>query len=312
MQQPLADRLVDIAIDHGLRFFDTANMYSDGLAETILGNALKGKRNQVLLASKASTPNPALGGSGASREQVLKAVHGSLERLQTDYRDILYMHEFDATTPIEETLRVLEELVAAGKVCAIGCTNFLGWATMKAYALADQLGLPRYGGQQVSYSLALRAAENGHMALALDQDMALMCYSPLGGGAVAGNIRRGRPQVADTRMAKMPALMASPRDVILTIADALEQVSQETGKTFAQIALNWVLGRPGVCTAIFAARTEAQLHDNLGAIGWKLTPSQVELLDKASEQKAAYPYGHQHQFPTINPPLVPYYKVAKS
>lgn len=312
VQQPLADRLVSVAIDSGMHFFDTANIYSDGLAEKILGQALKGKRDQVLLASKSSTPSKALGVSGASRADLLKSVEDSLVRLQTDYLDILYMHEFDATTPIEETLRVLEELIRSGKVRAIGASNFSGWHTMKAFALADQLNLPRYGGQQVSYSLALRDAENEHLPLALDQDMALMCYSPLGGGAVAGNIRRNQPQVADTRLAKMPELMASPKDVVLTIADALEQVAAATGKTFAQISLNWVLGRPGVCTAIFAARTEEQLRDNLGAVGWQLTPAQVELLDRASEQKPAYPYSHQHQFPTINPPVVPYYKVEKS
>jgi len=313
VQQPLADRLVDIAIEGGVHFFDTANIYSDGLAETILGHALKGKRNNVLLASKATTPSEALGDiGGSSRAHVLQSVDDSLARLQTDYLDILYMHEFDATTPIEETLRALEHLVKSGKVRAIGCSNYSGWHTMKAFAIADQLGLPRYGGQQVSYSLALRDAENEHIPLALDQDMALMCYSPLGGGAVAGNIQRGKPQVADTRLAKMPDLMASPKEVILTIADAIAQVAEETGKTFAQISLNWVLSRPGVCTAIFAARTEAQLIDNLGATGWKLTPQQIELLDRASEQQPGYPYGHQRQFPTINPPPVPYYDIRKS
>jgi aryl-alcohol dehydrogenase-like predicted oxidoreductase len=312
VQQEQANRLVEIAIDGGVTFFDTANIYSDGLAETILGKALKGKRQDVLLASKSSTPSDALGVSGASRGALRKSVEGSLQRLQTDYLDILYMHEFDATTPIEETLRALEELIDSGKVRYIGASNFSGWHTMKAFALADKLNLPRYGGQQVSYSLALRDAENEHMPLALDQDMGLMCYSPLGGGAVAGNIRRNAPRVADTRLAKMPELMASPEDVVLRITDALAQVAAETGKTFAQISLNWVLSRPGVCSAIFAARTEAQLHDNLGAVGWKLTPQQIELLDRASEQKPAYPYSHQHQFPTINPPPVPYYNVEKS
>ena len=312
VQQDLANRLVDVAIDGGVNFFDTANIYSDGLAETILGNALKGKRGSVILASKSSTPNEKLGVSGAGRASLLKSVDASLARLQTDYLDILYMHEFDATTPIEETLRALEELIASGKVRAIGNSNFSGWHTMKAFAIADQLGLPRYGGQQVSYSLALRDAENEHIPVALDQEMALMCYSPLGGGAVAGSIRRNVPRVADTRLAKMPELMASPEDVVLRITDAIEQVAAETGKTFAQIALNWVLSRPGVCSAIFAARTEAQLVDNLGAVGWKLTPQHIELLDRASEQKPAYPYSHQHQFPTINPPPVPYYHITKS
>jgi aryl-alcohol dehydrogenase-like predicted oxidoreductase len=312
VQQDLANRLVGAAIDGGVNFFDTANIYSDGLAETILGNALKGKRAQVILASKSSTPSEKLGVGGASRSALQKSVDDSLRRLQTDYLDILYMHEFDATTPIEETLRALEQLIASGKVRTIGCSNFSGWHTMKAFALADQLALPRYGGQQVSYSLALRDAENEHIPLALDQDMALMCYSPLGGGAVAGNIRRNAPRVPDTRLAKMPELMASPESVVLRVTDAMEQVAADTGKTFAQIALNWVLGRPGVCSAIFAARTEAQLQDNLGALGWQLTPQQIALLDRASEQPPAYPYSHQHQFPTINPPPVPYYHVVKS
>jgi aryl-alcohol dehydrogenase-like predicted oxidoreductase len=313
VQQDQANQLVSIAIDGGVNFFDTANVYSDGLAEKILGAALKGRRGQVILSSKATTPSQALGDvGGSSRKNLVKSVNDSLARLQTEYLDILYLHEFDATTPIEEALRALEELVASGKVRHIGCSNFSGWHTMKAFALADQLGLPRYGGQQVSYSLALRDAENEHMPLALDQNMGLMCYSPLGGGAVAGSIRRNQPQPADTRMVKIPSLMASPKEVVLTIADALEQVAADTGKTYAQISLNWVLSRPGVCSAIFGARNEQQLRDNLGAVGWQLTPEQIAVLDRASEQQPAYPYRHQHMFTTINPPPVPYYKVVKS
>lgn len=313
VQQQQANRLVDIAIEGGVNFFDTANVYSDGLAEKILGQALKGKRNQVLISSKATTPSAALGDvAGSSRPHLLKSVDDSLARLQTDHLDILYMHELDATTPMEETLRALEYLIASGKVRYVGCSNFSGWHTMKAFALADKYGLPRYGGQQVSYSLALRDAENEHMPLAVDQNMGLMCYSPLGGGAVAGTMQRNRAQVADTRMAKIPSLMSSSKEVIFNINDALAQVSKETGKTFAQISLNWVLSRPGICTAVFGARNEQQLRDNLGAVGWKLTPQQIALLDRASEQKPAYPYGHQHNFPTLNPPLVPYYNIIQS
>jgi aryl-alcohol dehydrogenase-like predicted oxidoreductase len=312
-QQEEANRLVAIAIEGGVNFFDTANSYSDGLAEQILGTALKGKRGDVILASKIGTPRPALDDrGGAGGRYIMQAVNDTLARLQTDYLDLYYVHEYDATTAPDETLRALETLRTSGKVREIACSNFSGWHVMKAFNSADQAGVPRYAAEQVSYSLALRDVEQELMPLALDQGLGLIAYSPLGGGALAGTMRRSQATLADSRMAKMPELMPADAAIIYSITDALDAVAAETGKSYAQIALNWVLARPGISAAVFGARSELQLRDNLGALGWQLTPHQIETLDRASEHKPAYPYGHQHNFPTLNPPPVPYYKTVKS
>lgn len=297
-----ATRLVDICLDAGVNFFDTADVYSGGVSEEILGTALKGKRDKAIISTKATFrsgggPNDV----GSSRYHLVRAVEGSLKRLGTDHIDLYFMHGFDATTPVEETLRALDDLITAGKIGYIGASNFSGWHLMKSLATSEKYGLGRYVAYQGYYSLIGRDYEWELMPLGLDQGVGLMVWSPLGWGRLTGKIRRGQDESG--RIASGGAAGGPPVDneYLYTVVDALEEIAGETGKTVPQVALNWLLTRPTVANIVVGARNEEQLTANLGAIGWTLTADQVERLDKASNRTPAYPYWHQMGFDERNP-----------
>lgn len=304
-----ATRLVDICLEHGVNLFDTADLYSKGGSEEILGAAIKGRRDQVLISTKASFRFSDIDSNdvGSSRFHLIKACEGSLKRLGVDHIDLFQMHAFDAMTPVEETLRALETLVQSGKVRYIGCSNFSGWHLMKSLSVSEKYGWERYIAYQGYYSLVGRDYEAELMPLALDQGVGLLVWSPLGWGRLTGKISRKHPQPPTVSRLHKTADFGPPVDneYLFTVVDALEEISLETGKTIPQIAINWLLQRPTVSNVIIGARNEEQLKDNLGSIGWNLTVDQMKKLDKASERHFAYPYWHQRSsFLERNPPPV--------
>jgi aryl-alcohol dehydrogenase-like predicted oxidoreductase len=302
-----ATRLVDICLEAGLNLFDTADVYSRGLSEQILGKAIAGRRNDVLISTKATFrmadgPNEV----GSSRYHLLRSCEDSLRRLGTDYIDIYHMHGFDATTPIEETLRTLDNLVQSGKVRYIACSNFSGWHLMKSLAISDRYGWTKYVAHQAYYSLVGREFEWELMPLGLDQKVATIVWSPLGWARLTGKIRRSNP-VPEVSRLHATADYGPPVDneYLYRVVDALDEVAQETGKRVPVIALNWLLQRPTVANVVIGARNEEQLRQNLESVGWKLTPQQIAKLDKASETTPIYPYWHQRQFSERNPLPIP-------
>jgi aryl-alcohol dehydrogenase-like predicted oxidoreductase len=301
-----ARRMVDLCLDSGINLFDTANGYSNGLAEEILGKAIHGKREQLLISTKvffpmAEGPNDL----GTSRQHILAQVDASLKRLGTDRIDIYHMHAFDAFTPVEETLDTLNTLVHSGKVRYIACSNFSGWHLMKSLAVADRYGWTRYVAHQVYYSLIGRDYEWELMPLGIDQGLGALVWSPLGWGRLTGKIRRGQPLPANSRLHKTSAEGPPVEDEYLyRVVDAIDEIAKETGKSVPQIALNWLLHRPTVSSIILGARNEEQLKQNLAAFGWNLTPEQIATLDQASETSLAYPYWHQRGTSFRNPPAV--------
>ncbi|MGD9896844.1 MAG: aldo/keto reductase [Candidatus Methylacidiphilaceae bacterium] len=298
-----AKRLVDICLEAGLNFFDTADIYSQGMSEEILGRAIQGRRDKVLISTKATFPSGrGPNDLGSSRFHLLQAIEGSLRRLGTDYIDLYFMHGFDALTPIEETLRTLDDLVRVGKVRYIGCSNFSGWQTMKSLALSERYGWTRYVVYQAYYSLIGRDYEWELMPMALDQGLGTMVWSPLGWGRLTGKFRRGQPP-KEGRIAQGGAVGGPviEDEHLYRVVDALDEVATETGKTVPQVALNWLLQRPSVCNLVIGARNEEQLKQNLGAVGWNLTKEQVEKLETASRTTPIYPYWHQREFEMINP-----------
>src|SRR5579885_2467619 len=302
-----AKRLVDLCLDAGVNLFDVANVYSTGLAEEVLGKAIEGKRDKLLISTKATFamgegPNDV----GSSRYHLIEQCNASLKRLGTDYIDIYHMHGFDATTPIEETLDTLNTLVHQGKVRYIACSNFSGWHLMKSLAISERYGWARYVAHQVYYSLVGREYEWELMPLGLDQKVAALVWSPLGWGRLTGKIRRGQPLPETSRLHKTSEQGPPVADEYLyNVVDALDEIAKETGKTVPQVALNWLLQRPTVASVIMGARNEEQLKQNLAAAGWNLTPEQVAKLDRASDVTPIYPYWHQRQFAVRNPLPVP-------
>lgn len=297
-----ARRMVDICLEAGACLFDTADAYSMGLAEEILGEALTGKRDQVLLSSKGTFPvGDGPNDFGSSRHHILRTVEASLRRLKTDHIDIYHMHGFDAHTPVEETLRVLDDLVSAGKLRYIACSNFSGWHLMKSLALSERYGFSRYVAHQANYSLLDREFEWELMPLAVDQGVGTLVWSPLSNGRLSGKFRRSQPLPTVTRLAGSGV---SIDERVYSIVDALDEIAAETGHSTAQVALNWLLQRPTVSSVILGARTEAQLIDNLGAAGWNLSPEQVARLDEISHLPRIYPYSHQRYFPQLSDAVV--------
>jgi len=298
-----ATRMVDLCLDAGVNFFDTADVYSSGASEEILGAALKGRREKAIISTKGtfsmgSGPNDA----GSSRYHIVRAAEASLKRLGTDHIDLYFMHGFDALTPVDETLRALDDLITAGKIGYIGASNYSGWHLMKALATSEKNGLARYVAYQGYYSLIGRDYEWELMPLGLDQGVGLMVWSPLGWGRLTGKIRRGQPPQAG-RIASGGA-GGGPEveeEYLYDVVDALDAVAAETGKTVPQVALNWLLSRPTVCNVVVGARNEEQLKQNLGAVGWSLTAEQISLLDDASHKTPTYPYWHQRGFDKRNP-----------
>lgn len=300
-----ATRLVDFCIDAGVNFFDCADTYSDGLAEEILGKAANRKRAKVLISTKGTFPMGAgPNDMGSSRHHIIEACEASLKRLNTDYIDVYHMHGFDANTPVEETLRALDDLVQAGKVRYIACSNFSGWHLMKSLAVSDRYGWNRYVAHQVYYSLASREYEWELMPLGLDQKVGALVWSPLAAGLLTGKFRRNQPVPEGSRVAQggspVPSSVISD-ELLYNIIDVLEEISQETGKSIAQVSLNWLLQRPTVSSLVVGARTEAQLKENLASADWDLSTDQVRRLDAASETQPIYPYWHQRSKPGLNP-----------
>ena len=304
-----ATRLVDICLDAGLCMFDSADGYSNGLAEEILGQAIKGRRDKVLISTKGTFPRgPGPNELGSSRFHLTRAVDASLKRLGTDYIDLYQLHAFDALTPVEEALGTLDGMVRAGKIRYIGCSNFSGWHLMKALAASEKYGFTRYVAHQAYYSLVGREYEWELMPLALDQKVGTVVWSPLGWGRLTGKLRRGQPMPQVTRLQSKIAADKGPQvaqEYLYQVVDCLDALAKETGKTIAQIALNWLLQRPSVATLIIGARNEEQLRQNIGATGWRLSSAQIAKLDAASAVPLTYPYWHQRgTFLDRNPPAV--------
>ena len=300
-----ARRLVDISLDAGLTLFDTADVYSNGASESILGAAIKGRRDKVLISTKATFRNgDGPNDVGSSRFHLTRAIDGALARLGTDYIDLFQLHGFDAQTPIEETLSTLDDLVRAGKIRYLGVSNFSGWHLMKSLAIADRYGYSRYVANQTYYSLIGRDYEWELMPLGIDQGIGAMVWSPLGWGRLTGKIRRGQPLPKDSRLHES-AEFGPPVDdeLLFRVVDALDEIAKETGKTIAQIAINWILQRPTVSSVIIGARNEEQLRQNLGAVGWTLSAEHIAKLDEASATTRTYPYWHQVTFERNPPPV---------
>jgi aryl-alcohol dehydrogenase-like predicted oxidoreductase len=304
-----ARRLLDICLEAGVTLFDTADVYSDGASEEILGSAIKGRRDKVILSTKISLPiGDGPNDAGSSRTRLVKGVEDALTRLGTDYIDLMQLHAFDAGTPFEEVLSTLDMLVRSGKLRYVGVSNFSGWQLMKSLATADRYGYPRYVANQVYYSLAGRDYEWELMPLGLDEGIGALVWSPLGWGRLTGRIRRGAPWPEKSRLHDTAAFGPPVDDEKLyDIVEVLEGLADETGKSVPQIAINWLLQRPTVSSVIIGARNEEQLRQNLGAVGWSLSPEQVSRLDAVSATTAPYPYFpyyRQAGFARINPPPV--------
>lgn len=304
-----ARRLVDICLEAGVNLFDTADVYSDGASEQVLGQAIKGRRDQVLISTKTGLPTgDGPGEWGVSRGRLIRAVEGALRRLDTDHIDLLQLHAFDASTPADELLATLDTLVSSGKVRYTGVSNYPGWALMKAQGIAERDARPRFVAHQVYYSLIGRAYEADLMPLAADQGVGALVWSPLGWGRLTGKIRRDAPIPEGSRLHQTATFAPPVEDEHLyRVIDALDAVATETGKTVPQIAINWLLQRPTVSSVIIGARNEEQLRQNLGAVGWSLLPDQIAALDAASDVLPPYPhtpYRQQEGFARLNPPLV--------
>ena len=298
-----ATRLVDICLEAGVNLFDTANVYSQGMSEEILGNALKGLRNRVLISTKGTFPmSDRSNDYSSSRYHLIRACEDSLERLQTDHIDIYHMHGFDGVTPVEETLRALDDLITSGKIRYIACSNFSGWHLMKSLSVSERYGWARYIGHQVYYSLLSREFEWELMPLGVDQNVGTIVWSPLAMGRLSGKFRRDSPMPAESRLSQGGSQgPVIPDELLFTVVDVLDSLAEETGKTVAQVALNWLLQRPTVVNIVIGARNEKQLQENFGAVGWNLTVDQIKRLDAASAVEPVYPYWHQRQ----NTALIP-------
>lgn len=293
-----AKRLVDVCIDAGVTMFDTANIYSFGRAEEILASAVAGRRDKVILSTKATLrfgdgPNDI----GSSRYHLIRAINGALRRLGTDYIDIFHVHEFDALTPIVEVLQTLQDFIRAGKVCYVGVSNFSGWQLMKSLALSEQHGLPRYVSNQAYYSLIGREYEWELMPLGMDQGVGALVWSPLGWGRLTGKVKPGQPLPRVSRLHETARHGPPVSDQLLNrVVGAIEAISKDTGKTACQIALNWLVQRPTVASVIIGARDEQQLKEDLGAVGWSLDKAQIAALEDASDVPVPYPHWHQRGF----------------
>ncbi|MFG2101605.1 aldo/keto reductase [Micromonospora echinaurantiaca] len=307
---PEARRLVDICLDAGVTMFDTADVYSDGASEEVLGAAIKGRRDGLILSTKSGLPvGDGPNDAGSSRLRLIRACEDALRRLGTDYIDLFQLHAFDAGTPIEEVLSTLDDLVRAGKIRYVGVSNFAGWQLMKSLAVAERYGYPRHVAHQVYYSLIGRDYEWELLSLGRDQGVGAVVWSPLGWGRLTGKVRRGAPLPAQSRLHQTADYGPPvPDELLYRVVDVLDEIAAETGRAVPQIALNWLLRRPTVSSVVVGARNEAQLRQNLGAIGWSLSDEQVARLDAASATTPPYPYFPYHRqegFARLNPPAVP-------
>jgi aryl-alcohol dehydrogenase-like predicted oxidoreductase len=290
-----ARRQIDLCLDAGVNIIDTADVYSGGLAEEILGEALGTKRDQVLLATKARMPmGDGPNDAGLSRQHLVKACEASLRRLGTDHIDLYQVHEWDGQTPLEETLEALDTLVRSGKVRYVGCSNYAAWQLMKALGVSERLGLQRYVSQQIYYSLQAREAEYELVPVAVDQGVGILVWSPLAGGLLSGKFRRGqRGPEGSRQLSEWNEPPVRDQDALYDVVDALVEVGEAHGVSAAQVALAWLLGRPGVASLIIGARTEEQLVDNLAAARLELGAEERARLDAASAPPLLYPFWHQ-------------------
>ena len=299
-----ARRLVDICLDAGVNLFDTADMYSSGRSEEVLGQALGARRKDIILATKvfmrlAPGPNR----MGLSRRYIVESCEASLRRLGTDYVDLYQAHSYDALTPLEETLRAFDDLIRAGKIRYAGCSNYSGWHLMKALSVSDRLAIPRYISQQVNYSLLSRGAENELVPAGLDQRIGIMAWSPLQGGLLSGKFRRDQPRPEESRLNTLDAPGTIDQEQLYCVVDALAAIASQRNVSISQVALNWVMRKPCVDTVIAGARNERQLADNLAAATWSLTEDEVEQLDAVSAGPLPYPYWHQRKYAAERNPL---------
>jgi len=299
-----ARRHVEMCIEAGVNLFDTADVYSFGRSEEVLGKALGARRKDVVLATKVfARLEPGTNKTGLSRRYIMEACEGSLRRLGTDYIDLYQAHNFDAVTPLEEALRAFDDLIHAGKIRYAGCSNYAGWQLMKALATSERLLISRYISQQINYSLLARDAEHELVPAGLDQRVGIMAWSPLQFGLLSGKFRRGQAKPDESRLNTLDVPGSFDQERIYKIVDALAEIAGRRGVSIAQVALNWVMRKPGVDTVIIGARNERQLSDNLVAASWSLTNEEVESLDAASELPLPYPYWHQQKFGAErNPP----------
>jgi aryl-alcohol dehydrogenase-like predicted oxidoreductase len=290
--QKEADALVGTCLEAGINFFDTADVYSEGLAEEMLGRALGSKRKQVVVATKVrGRTGPGPNEVGLSRNHILQGCEESLKRLGTDYIDLYQVHSFDDRTPLEETLGALNDLVRGGKVRYIGCSNFAGWQLMKALAVSRLNGLERFVSLQAYYSLMARELENELVPLCLDQGLGILPWSPLSAGFLTGKYRRGQACPEGARMSHPEsAFLRFDWDRGYHIIDELDRMGKAHNATVAQVALNYLLRKPGVCSVIIGARTPKQLADDLKTADWELTPEEVAKLDELSRPPRLYPY----------------------
>jgi aryl-alcohol dehydrogenase-like predicted oxidoreductase len=290
-----ARRQVDMCLDAGVNLIDTADVYSDGLSEEVVGKTLKGRRDRVLLATKArfamgDGPNDA----GLSRHHLIRACEASLRRLGTDYIDLFQVHEWDGHTPLEETLDALDHLVRSGKVRYIGCSNYAGWHLMKALGISERRGYQRFVSQQIYYSLQSRDAEYELVPAGLDQGVGILVWSPLAGGLLSGKYRRGQDMPEGSRhLTDWNEPPVHDEDQLYDIVDVLVEIAEARGVSAAQVALAWTLGRPGIASVVVGARTEEQLADNLGAADLTLEDDERARLDEVSAPRLMYPYWHQ-------------------
>lgn len=295
-----ARRLVDLCIDHGVNVFDTANMYSTGLSEEILGEVLDGRREKVLVTSKARMrigegPND----EGASRFHLIRECERSLKRLRTDYIDIYYMHEWDGTTPVDEKMAALDTLVQQGKVRYVGCSNYSGWHIMKSLMASERDRRPRFVTQQIHYTLEAREAEYELLPISVDQGLGVLVWSPLAAGLLTGKHRRGKPAPEGSRQSAgwtEPPIRDEER--LWSIVDVLVEIGDSLGVSAAQVALAWLLSRPAVSSLVVGGRNEAQFIDNFGAVSLRLSAGEMARLNAVSQVPLIYPYWHQRNFAT--------------
>jgi aryl-alcohol dehydrogenase-like predicted oxidoreductase len=290
-----ARRQIDMARDAGINMLDTADIYSSGASEEIVGEAIAGHRQDFLLATKVRFPTgEGPNDRGLSRHHIIEGCEASLRRLRTDWIDLYWCHEWDGVTPLEETLRALDDLTRAGKIRYVGVSNYSGWHMMKMIAAAEREGLVRPVGQQIHYTLQAREAEQELLPIAVDQGIDAVIWSPLAGGLLSGKYRRGKPEPEGTRRAaEWTEPPVHDPEALYDIVEALVEIADSVGATPAQVALAWLLTRPGVASLVVGARTDAQLADNLGAADLKLAPEAVSRLEAASRKPLAYPYWHQ-------------------
>ena len=289
-----ARRQVDMCLDAGINLFDTANIYSGGESEEILGEAISGRRDDLLLATKVRMPvGDGPNDTGLSRYHIIRECEGSLRRLATDYIDLYQVHEWDGLTPLEETLEALDTLVKSGKVRYVGSSNYSGWHLMKALGISERLGLQRYISQQIHYTLQAREAEYELVPLAIDQECSILVWSPLAGGLLSGKYRRDRDASEGRHVAGWDEPPVYDTDKLYDTVDVLVEIADGRGVSAARVALAWLLGRPGVASVIVGARTDEQLADNLKAAELELSEEERRRLDEVSALPLIYPFWHQ-------------------